>query len=1013
MFRQSAKHLRCRSNAVEDVNAKVTAAEEYVLGITLGELQRFVTEIQEQLRQGWSTADVCEHVVKPITADAKCSYVQLVAARGGRVGTATVFVSHAWRYTFAEFAEAVLTLQCTEERPEEVFVWIDVFSVNQHKSDERDFTWWSTTFKETVRDIGRTLVVLAPFHDPVPLTRAWCLFEIFCTMDTGALLDLRLSSKEEVAFRVQLCNGEYDFNEWVAKVNLERAEAWDPQDRAKIMQAVMESGGVGRLNEVVIGALREWLTAQGRRALYDTAEDDRATPGLILNLANLLIAQGKLDEAALLRREALEGMRVKLSADHLQTLDALINIAALSLETQGKNHGEAEPLFREVLEGRRAKLGADHPDTLDAMYNLAVLLTRLGKLSEAEPLYREALEGRRAKLGADHPATLDVMINLAKLLQTQGKLSEAEPLFREALEGRRAKLGADHPATLGGLSNLACLLKAQGKLGEAEPLFREALEGRRAKLGADHPDTVETMYNFTILLMQQGKLREAEPLCCGALEGWRANLGADHPNTLSAMTYLAYLLQTQGKLSKAEPLYREALEGRRVKLSADHPDTLDVMINLANLLKAQGKLGEAEPLYREALEGRRVKLGADHPDTLGVMINLACLMYSQGKLGEAEPLFREALEGRRAKLGIDHPATLDVMYNLAVLLTQQGKLSEAEPLYREALEGRRFNLGADHPTTLNTMTNLAILLAQQDKLGEAELLCYDALEGKRAKLGADHPDTLFAMNFLASLLQAQGKLSEVEPCERMVVPITAGSKFSTRIEAAVAIYPELVPEDSLSDVACTKDVRSIDHTPAGPPKPFDINYDPMFTQAKSEVSVQGAATIASEVIYAILVQVTSDDTFDVVRRYCGNGGLKAYRKLRARVEPQLSGQSAGAVKMLSKLTIDSTVEPVKQLGFFSDLQSSISRYGGETLDARTVEVMTLALVVASLPESYSQVVADLGQESAPTFGMLISRCEYFHLIVVQQRNTTSHLYQAALAAADIDSHGGSSEELTT
>ncbi|KAK3265197.1 hypothetical protein CYMTET_26107 [Cymbomonas tetramitiformis] len=73
------------------------------------------------------------------------------------------------------------------------------------------------------------------FHDPIPLTRAWCMFEIFSTVDTGAVLDLRLSSKDaEMTFTAQLRDGEYDFNTWVARVNLERAEALDPQDLAKM-----------------------------------------------------------------------------------------------------------------------------------------------------------------------------------------------------------------------------------------------------------------------------------------------------------------------------------------------------------------------------------------------------------------------------------------------------------------------------------------------------------------------------------------------------------------------------------------------------------------------------------------------------------------------------------------------------------------------------------------------------------------------------------------------------------
>jgi len=31
-------------------------------------------------------------------------------------------------------------------------------------------------------DIGRTVLVLSPWNDPIPLTRAWCLYEMFSTL---------------------------------------------------------------------------------------------------------------------------------------------------------------------------------------------------------------------------------------------------------------------------------------------------------------------------------------------------------------------------------------------------------------------------------------------------------------------------------------------------------------------------------------------------------------------------------------------------------------------------------------------------------------------------------------------------------------------------------------------------------------------------------------------------------------------------------------------------------------
>ena len=53
------------------------------------------------------------------------------------------------------------------------WLWIDIFTVNQHVSEHRTREWWSTTFSETIRKIGSVICVLEPWSAPLPLTRAW------------------------------------------------------------------------------------------------------------------------------------------------------------------------------------------------------------------------------------------------------------------------------------------------------------------------------------------------------------------------------------------------------------------------------------------------------------------------------------------------------------------------------------------------------------------------------------------------------------------------------------------------------------------------------------------------------------------------------------------------------------------------------------------------------------------------------------------------------------------------
>ncbi|KAK3267467.1 hypothetical protein CYMTET_23980 [Cymbomonas tetramitiformis] len=233
-------------------------------------------------------------------------------------------------------------------------------------------------------------------------------------------------------------------------------------------------------------------------------------------------------------------------------------------------------------------------------------------------------------------------------------------------------------------------------------------------------------------------------------------------------------------------------------------------------------------------------------------------------------------------------------------------------------------------------------------------------------------------------------------------------QFKTQFESAVSFYPELlelVCDYQVSDIA---DIRGLNlFTPksggysksTAEEKPSsragdkpssraeegdnDTENDEFFEDGASFITVPGSASVASTILSAILKQVTAGDAFDVVRR-CGNDSLKAFRKLKCRVEPQLFGQLAGSMKRLCKLTVNVNEDPVKQLGYFGDVMSSVANYGGARLDPTTVEVLVTAMAVAAMPVEYSQVVADISKERRPSFDMLVQRAEYFFVNVVQQ-----------------------------
>ena len=400
----------------------------------------------------------------------------------------------------------------------------DIFTVNQHNAagcaggqcccgSARPLPppeWWSGAFKDAIAAFGHVIAVLDPWDAPVPLTRAWCLWELLCSVEGKTRLEVTLSPAQAAAFESALTDDFDVIAASLSRVDARQSTAWLQSDRDTIFAAVEAGCGFTQLNAAVHGLLRDWLADSGRAALGKLPKEQRGTLPLISNLARLLRDQGRLADAEPLYLEALDARRKALGDRHPDTLTS-INGLALLLRAQGRL-GEAEPLYLEALVARRETLGDRHAMTLTSINNLALLLSDLGRLGDAEPLYLEALAARRETLGDRHPKTLVSINNLALLLSDLRRWEEAEPLYIETLTARRETLGDRHPKTLTTINNLANLLRDQGRPADAEPLYLEALAARRETLGDRHPDTLTTISGLTLLLKAQGRLVEAEPL---------------------------------------------------------------------------------------------------------------------------------------------------------------------------------------------------------------------------------------------------------------------------------------------------------------------------------------------------------------------------------------------------------------------------------------------------------------------------------------------------------------------
>jgi hypothetical protein len=390
----------------------------------------------EALR-GLTTTEVNERHQKPWTAAAQSSAVAMLAHQRRHtdlVGPANVFVSHAWKYMFLDVLDALR--QYFEQRRRahgsgsggDVFIWFDLFCNNQHAAVELPFDWWTRTFSSNIRLIGNTVMILAPWQGPVTLKRAWCLYEIFCTVETKSHFDVAMCDGQIQEFIAALTHRESfeKVKELIAGIDVEQSEAFKQADRDNIFAAVRAGAGFGSINLMILRKIREWVIETTTRSLHLADADAEVGAGndgssvrvvgqkakvesaladsvvgagasaaaaagnasvrlvgrkdkLKVALAKLLIDQGWYDRCIALLEPALTAAAAAVSVDAAAEHDEVVLDMRHYLGEaywKGGRYADASVLMNRVLAERQTALGPNAPETLRSMHNCAMLLLR-------------------------------------------------------------------------------------------------------------------------------------------------------------------------------------------------------------------------------------------------------------------------------------------------------------------------------------------------------------------------------------------------------------------------------------------------------------------------------------------------------------------------------------------------------------------------------------------------------------------------------------------------------------
>ena len=343
------------------------------------------------------------------------------------------------------------------------------------------------------------------------------------------------------------------------------------------MQEAMAYGNLSELDKAT-AAYGEALK------IYASAGNRHALARIDMEMGNLLLARGRLDEA---RQKCETALAI------LKEMGALGDVAT-ALTTLGRvqdargdfggavrTYGEALALYREV----GFRIGE-----ATVLNNIAIALKHQGdfagvrqRLEEVRTLARE-LGNRNMEAVSSN--------NLAVFLHEQGALEEAKKTQTRALEIYQeigAKAGAGNSRYV-----LARLLIAEGNLSAARKNLEEAL-----KVWAELNNKRSTAFarlHVAIIAIEEGRPAEAEPVAreSAALFGTEKSTDSE----AFSLSVLAQSLLAQGKVAAADEAASRALP-----LAGNNPQMrIQVSVTAGRVLAAAGKRDEAVKVLNAALE---------------------------------------------------------------------------------------------------------------------------------------------------------------------------------------------------------------------------------------------------------------------------------------------------------------------------------------------------------------------------------------------------------------------------
>jgi non-specific serine/threonine protein kinase/serine/threonine-protein kinase len=478
------------------------------------------------------------------------------------------------------------------------------------------------------------------------------------------------------------------------------------------------------------GAMRLALTRAAAKIEGKYPRQPLAEAAVREEIAKSFMGLAATDEAVLHLERALELRRRALGPDDLGTAATMRMLVPLYVNQDEPS--DAEHLVTDLYRIRRAKLGEKHLDTLEAMVNVAFVYRAQNRLDEAVSWMERTVAIAERSLGADNyrPAALN-------LIRDEFRRTAEQYRGKTAPKVRGGGPGLQDPRIAAGVLRLRDLI-AQKSFEEAEKVLRELLDNIWQADGASVAGLYPVLGLLASTYAEQGKYADAERHLLQAVEILRRS-GSDWELLLRPLRNLAEVYSRQGKYDEEELTLL-----RLVKLTEQAQDVRwrDAQRSLATSYFRHRKYAQSEALSEKVVAIVKPLLGMANSNTRNDMGILAVTYAIQRKFTQSEDVLQQLLAAQR---GDEDQYLRLTIWTLGWVRLESGHAAEAEALFREALP-LIDKVKPDSHEWFVVHSLLGLSLAAQRRYTEAEPLLLAGYQGMQQRTVRDtRPLDLFTL----------------------------------------------------------------------------------------------------------------------------------------------------------------------------------------------------------------------------------------------------------------------------